>query len=168
MDIPPHLGTAPYERGAEHDKTWRETFDLLIQNQRDILFLLRTIHVTSHNQRVPISPETAHIHCQVLRMEPFNGRCPCCLETKVVSEKGERTPPAQFDHFFGRAYSAPIHTWLICIDCHTALSNDTHMTWYHRLTTRFRAYQAATEAYTKAFANRTPARIRVPTRDVIP
>ncbi len=131
---------------AEHDR-------------RDILFLLRTLHRALHNVRVELSPETKRIHRAVIRMPPFNGRCPACLETPVVSDRGVLLPPAEYDHFLGPVYNAPVHTWLVCRPCHRALSNDHHLVWYHRLTTRFRAYQAAAADYTAAFGHRTPARL---------
>ncbi len=77
----------------------------------------------------------------------------------MVAEDGTLIPPAEFDHFLGSVYNAPVHSWLICRPCHQDLSNDQHLTWYHRLAERFRRYQAASEAYTAAFASRTPARI---------
>lgn len=129
-------------------------------NQRDALFLLRSMWLALHNVRVELSPETRRIHREVIRMEPYNGFCPCCLETKVVAEDGTLIPPVEFDHFWSPVYSAPVHSWLICRPCHQDLSNDRHLTWYHRLTTRFRRYQAAAEAYTPAFGHRTPARMQ--------
>ena len=77
----------------------------------------------------------------------------------VVSADGTLIPPAEFDHFWGHAYSAPVHSWLICRPCHQELNNDQHLTWYYRLRARFRRYQAAAEAYTTAFGRRTPARM---------
>jgi hypothetical protein len=133
-------------------------FVVLEQNQRDILFFLRSLRLALYNVRVELSPETKRIHREIIRMEPFNGRCPCCLQAKVVSDDGTLIPPAEFDHFLGVVFSAPVHSWLICRSCHQDLTNDRHLTWYHRLTTRFRRYQAAAEAYTAAFGNRTPAR----------
>jgi hypothetical protein len=134
-------------------------FNIVEQNQRDMLFLLRSLRHALHNGRVELSPETRRIHREVLRMEPFNGLCPCCLRTKVVSEDGGLIPPVEFDHFWGRVYSAPVHSWLICRPCHQDLTNDPHLVWYSRLSTRFRRYQAAAEAYTAAFGHRTPARM---------
>ena len=131
----------------------------LERNQCDMLFLLRSLRVALHKARTEISAETRRIHREVIRLEPFNGRCPCCLETKIVSEDGTLIPPAEFDHFWGPVYNAPVHSWLICRPCHQELNNDPHLTWYYRLRTRFRRYQAAAEAYTKAFGRRTPARM---------
>jgi hypothetical protein len=138
--------------------------DVVEHNERDMLFLLRTLHLALHNVRVHLSPETKRIHRAIIRMAPFNGRCPACLDTPVVSERGVLLPPAEYDHFLGPVYNAPVHTWLICQVCHQALSNDTHLTWYHQMTTRFRAYQAAAAAYTAAFGHRTPARLYSGTR----
>jgi hypothetical protein len=128
-------------------------------NQRDMLFLLRSLRLALHNPRVELSLETRRIHCEVIRMEPYNGLCPCCLQTKVVDDDGTLIPPVEFDHFLGEVYSAPVHSWLICKPCHQELTNDPHLSWYNRLRTRFRRYQAAAEAYTVAFGHRTPARM---------
>jgi hypothetical protein len=132
---------------------------VLEQNQRDILFLLRSLRHALYHGRVRFSPETRRIHREVIRLAPFNGLCPCCLETRVVDATGAVIAPAEHDHFFGASYNAPVHSWLICRPCHLALSNDRHLVWYHRLTTRFRRYQAAAQAYTAAFGHRTPARM---------
>ncbi len=151
-----------------HEDTDRQNvlrrLDVVEHNQRDILFLLRTQRLALHNVRVELSPETKRIHRAVIRMPPFNGRCPCCVGTDVVSEQGTLLPPAEYDHFLGPVYNAPAHTWLICQSCHRMLSNDHHLVWYHRLTTRFRRYQAAAAAYTAAFGHRTPARLYSGTR----
>jgi hypothetical protein len=153
----PSDGDMPFANPDLRDLLRR--FAVLEHNQRDILFLMRSLRHSLHNVRVELSPETRRIHREVIRMEPFNGLCPCCLKTKVVTEKGKLIPPVEFDHFLGVVYSAPVHSWLICRPCHQDLTNDRHFVWYHRLTTRFRPYQAATEAYTVAFGHRTPARI---------
>jgi hypothetical protein len=128
-------------------------------NQRDMLFLLRSQRLALHSPRVELSHETRRIHRAVIRMEPYNGFCPCCLQTKVVADDGALIPPVEFDHFLGEVYSAPVHSWLICRPCHQELTNDPHLSWYNRLRTRFRRYQAAAEAYTAAFGHRTPARM---------
>jgi hypothetical protein len=154
--IPP-FGEAPSEGTDMQDLLRRLT--TIEHNQRDILFLLRSLRLALNNVRVELSPETRRIHREIIRMEPFNGHCPCCLQTKVVSDQGALIPPVEFDHFFGSVYNAPVHSWLICRPCHQGLSNDRHLTWYHQLSTQFRRYQAAAEAYTTAFGRRTPARI---------
>ena len=132
---------------------------VLEQNQRDMLFLLRSLRYALHGERQKLSAETKRIHRAVIRMEPFSGLCPCCLETEVVDAAGQLIPPAEYDHFWGLAYSAPVHSWLICQPCHLALTNDRHLTWYRCLVARFRHYQAAVRAYTSAFSPRTPARM---------
>lgn len=78
----------------------------------------------------------------------------------MVSDGGGLIPPAEFDHVFEPVYSAPIHGWLICRPCHLDLTNDHHLTWCRRLTTRFRRYQVAAQAYTVAFGRRAPARLQ--------
>ncbi len=150
-------GETPFDNPDRHDLLRR--FTILEQNQRDMLFLLRSMRHALFHGRVELSPETKRIHREVIRMEPYNGFCPCCLQTKVVSDEGALIPPVEFDHFWSPVYSAPVHSWLICRPCHQELTNDRHLTWYHRLTTRFRRYQAAAEAYTVAFGHRTPSRM---------
>ena len=153
----PPDGDAPVDSTDLRDLLRR--FITLEQNQRDMLFLLRSLRPALHNVRVELSPETRRIHREVVRMPPFNGRCPCCLDTQVVAADGTLIPPVEFDHFWGPVYSAPVHSWLICRPCHLALTHDRHFTWYHRLTTAFRRYQAAAAAHTVAFGHRTPARM---------
>jgi hypothetical protein len=153
----PPEGDTPFDRPDMQDLLRR--FTILEQNQRDMLYLLRTLRPALYHPRARLSPETRRIHREVIRMDPYNGACPCCLETKVVSDAGAVIAPADFDHFWGRIYNAPVHSWLICKPCHQALSNDPHLAWYHRLTTRFRRYQAAAQAYTAAFGHRTATRI---------
>jgi hypothetical protein len=135
-EIPPD-GDAPPE-GTDMQDLLRRLI-IIEHNQRDILFFLRSLRLALHNVRVELSPETRRIHREIIRMAPFNGRCPCCLRTKVVSDQGALIPPVEFDHFFGSVYNAPVHSWLICQPCHQGLNNDRHLTWYRRLTTRFRA-----------------------------
>lgn len=130
----------------------------LEQNQRDMLFLLRSLRHALFKGRAELSPATRQIHRAVIRMEPYNGLCPCCLQTKVVSDDGTLIPPVEFDHFLGQVYNAPAHSWLICRPCHQDLTNDPHLAWYNRLRTRFRRYQAAAAAYTAAFGPRTHTR----------
>ncbi len=150
-------GETPSESPDRSELLHRLT--VIEQNQRDMLYLLRSLRTALHNVRVELSPETRRIHREVIRLEPYNGLCPCCLQTKVVSDEGGLIPPVEFDHFWGAVYSAPVHSWLICRACHQELHNDPHLTWYNRLRTRFRRYQAAAEAYTVAFGHRTPARM---------
>jgi hypothetical protein len=96
-------GDAPSE-GTDMQELLRR-FIVLEHNQRDILFLLRSLRLALHNARVELSPETRRIHREVIRMEPFNGFCPCCLKIKVVSEEGTLIPPVEFDHFLGQSHS---------------------------------------------------------------
>ncbi|HYZ20902.1 MAG TPA: hypothetical protein VE690_01980 [Rhodopila sp.] len=136
---------------------------VLEQNQRDILFLLRSLRHALRSEWLKLSAETKRVHREVIRLAPYAGRCPCCLDTRVVDDQGQVIPPAEYDHFWGGAYNAPIHSWLICRPCHLELSNDRHLAWYHHLQMRFRAYQAAVAAYAQLSGHRTPARIHVGT-----
>lgn len=157
--------TAPF---ADDDEPTREVLDLagvlhrlrvLEQNQRDMLFLLRTLRHALRVERLAISAQTRRLHREVIRLPPFNGLCPCCLHTEVVAADGSVIPPAEYDHFWGPTFSAPVHSWLICLPCHRELTTDGHLVWYRRLVSRFRQYQAAVEAHARAFGPRTPAKL---------
>jgi hypothetical protein len=90
----------------------RRRLAVLERNQRDMLFLLRSLRLALYNPRVEISDETKRIHRGVIRMEPYNGFCPCCLQTKVVADDGTLIPPVEFDHFLGevaRRQGGPVH-----------------------------------------------------------
>ena len=154
----PPDGDTPSSNGPDMADLHRR-LTALEHNQRDMLFLLRSLRHALYKNRVELSPGTRRIHREVIRLEPYNGLCPCCLQTKVVAEDGTVIPPVEFDHFWGPVYSAPVHSWLICRPCHQDLTNDPHLAWYHRLRTRFRRYQAAASAYTTAFGHRTQARM---------
>ncbi len=82
----PPDGDTPFDSPDIQDL--RRRFIILEQNQRDMLFLLRSLRHALYNSRVELSPETRRIHRAVIRLEPYNGFCPCCLETKVISDDG--------------------------------------------------------------------------------
>jgi hypothetical protein len=127
--LPPD-GDTPFENPDMQDLLRR--FITIEQNQRDILYFVRSLRHALYYRRAELSPETRRIHREIIRLEPYNGFCPCCLETKVVSDEGALIPPVEYDHFWGPVYSAPVHSWLICRQCHQDLTNDPHLTWYTR------------------------------------
>jgi hypothetical protein len=48
----------------------------------------------------------------------MGGRCLCCASAEVLDAGGQRSPFAEFDHFYASSHPDPEHTWLICKTCH--------------------------------------------------
>ncbi|MBI5162447.1 MAG: KilA-N domain-containing protein [Magnetospirillum sp.] len=49
-------------------------------------------------------------------------RCPCCGLAEVVSGCGDVVNGAEFDHYYANQLASNDHTWLICKQCHDALT----------------------------------------------
>lgn len=54
----------------------------------------------------------------------YNGFCPCCRKTMIVSEGREIKKTAHADHFNGRERVAPEDGWLVCEGCNYRLARD--------------------------------------------
>lgn len=78
----------------------------------------------------------AHIGCILAWYE---GRCPCCRETPIVSPNGSTLPACQEEHFVNRHENALDKTWLVCQDCNQGKSAGTVA--HADVETLFRAYQ---------------------------
>jgi Rha family phage regulatory protein len=52
----------------------------------------------------------------------LGGRCPCCGLAAVVTEEGDRSAFAEFDHFYHNSKPDADHTWLICKPCHQEMT----------------------------------------------
>jgi len=66
--------------------------------------------------RLDITDSTKAEHVRALSL--MGGRCPCCGRAKVLTEDGQRSPFADFDHFYQNSRRDAAHTWLICKICH--------------------------------------------------
>jgi hypothetical protein len=82
----------------------------------------------------------------VVAAEPFGGQCPCCSREPVLTEAGQPTPGAAFDHFFHRGLNKPEHGWLICAACHAELTYSSYLVRFLRMP-EFRAFQAVVLEY---------------------
>ncbi len=56
----------------------------------------------------------AHISCILTWYE---GKCPCCRETRIIDENGKPFPVCNDEHFVNRHENALDKTWLVCQDC---------------------------------------------------
>lgn len=72
------------------------------------------------NGRRNLKSTTKINHIDALRL--LGGRCPCCGTAEVVAN-GEKSPFAEFDHFYASSRAGAEHTWLICKPCHTELTS---------------------------------------------
>jgi hypothetical protein len=59
---------------------------------------------------------------------------------EVLDAAGQRSPFAEFDHFYASSHPDPEHTWLICKPCHTGLT--TGRVSRDQREAEFRAYQS--------------------------
>jgi len=58
----------------------------------------------------------------------------------VLDAAGQRSPFAEYDHFYASSHPDPEHTWLICKPCHTGLT--TGGVPRDQREAEFRAYQS--------------------------
>jgi hypothetical protein len=73
---------------------------------------------TTPSKRNEFTEHSKRIICNVTTGGPFNGRCPCCSITEVVSPDGKVVGQAEVDHCYPPILSGPLHGWLICKQCH--------------------------------------------------
>lgn len=81
---------------------------------------------------------TKRRHVEDLRL--MGGKCPCCGAMDVLDPVGQRSPEAEFDHFYASSHPGPEHTWLICRPCHLGLT--TGRVPRDQREAEFRAYQS--------------------------
>jgi hypothetical protein len=58
----------------------------------------------------------------LIDIRAMGGRCPCCGSAEVLDADGQRSPVAEFDHFYASSHPDPEHTWLICVACHSGFT----------------------------------------------
>jgi hypothetical protein len=76
----------------------------------------------------------------LIDIRAMGGRCPCCASAEVLDAAGQRSPFAEYDHFYASSHPDPEHTWLICKACHTGLT--TGRVPRDQREAEFRAYQS--------------------------
>ena len=95
-----------------------------------------SIKLRLFDSRKRISPTVRAEHVDAIKR--LGGRCPSCGLAEVIMN-GEKSPFAEFDHFYQNSRADADHTWLICKPCHTDLTNG-RVTRDQR-EAAFRAYQ---------------------------
>jgi hypothetical protein len=70
----------------------------------------------------------------------MGGKCPCCGAADVLDADGQRSPEAEFDHYYSSSHPDAEHTWLICRPCHLGLT--TGRVPRDQREAEFRAYQS--------------------------
>ncbi len=88
-------------------------------------------------KRREFSPEAKREIIWATRM--LGHRCPCCGTVAVVDPSGDKSPGAEFDHFFSNQYANPDSGWLVCGDCHHRLTYNAALR--HDVTPEFKAFQ---------------------------
>jgi hypothetical protein len=73
-------------------------------------------------------------------IKAMGSRCPCCSSADVLDAGGQRSPDAEYDHFYASSFPGPEHTWLICKGCHLAFT--TGRVPRDQREAEFRAYQS--------------------------
>lgn len=61
----------------------------------------------------------AHVSCI---LSWYEGKCPCCRQTRIIGENGSPMPGCQEEHFINRHENAIDKTWLVCQDCNQGKS----------------------------------------------
>lgn len=127
---------------AEYFEKLHHRFDTLDRHAGDLMFLQLCSQDLLVGKRREFSRATRGIIVRVLGAEPYKGRCPCCLQERVLAERARPAPGAEFDHFFHASLNQPEHGWLICTPCHHELTYDGYLARFRRMEA-FRGFQAA-------------------------
>jgi KilA-N domain len=126
---------------AQQFRRLHRRLDILDRHAADLMLLALSAQDVLLGQRRNFSERSQATIAEVLAAGPFDGQCPCCGNTPVLTEAGRPVAGAEFDHFFHRGLNRPEHGWLICAECHAEL----HVSYLARFLRmpEFRAFQAA-------------------------
>ncbi len=116
--------------------------DVLDRHAADQMFLQLSAQDLLLGIRRNFSRRSLATLLRVVAAEPFEGQCPCCGKTPVLTEAGRPVAGAEFDHFFHRGLNRPEHGWLICAACHAELTQGGYLVRFTRVP-EFRAFQGA-------------------------
>ncbi len=83
--------------------------DTLERHCADLMFLVLSAQDLLLDRRRDFSERSRAAIAEVTAAEPFDGRCPCCGDGRVLAESGRPLPGAEFDHFFHRGLNRPEH-----------------------------------------------------------
>ena len=107
--------------------------DTLDRHAADLMFLQLSSQHLLFGKRRPFSKDSRDVMIRVLGAEPYKGRCPCCMDARVLAEAAQIAPGAECDHFFHCSLNRPEHGWLICTPCHHELTYDGYLARFRRL-----------------------------------
>ena len=123
-----HFGSPPFgparpmaARFEAHFTRLHQRLDLLGQYATDNLLLTAAIQ-SLPGRRLEFTERSRRILRAVVAGEAFEGICPCCGRTPVLSPAGQSLDGAQYDHFYSASLNRPEHGWLICGLCHSDLT----------------------------------------------
>lgn len=80
------------------------------------------LHQIEDWRRKPFPPSVVKTFLDVTHRY-FNGLCPCCGETKILSSYGSRLPSLEVDHFRGCQWNKITEGWPVCDRCHKKLTH---------------------------------------------
>lgn len=90
--------------------------------------------ISPKRRQIGAKVRAGHVHATY----QLGGRCPCCGLVDLTDDGGAKLS-GEFDHFYAASFPNDDHTWLICTDCHRALT--TGALSRADAESRFRAYQ---------------------------
>jgi hypothetical protein len=107
-------------------------------------------------RKMAAATKKAHIECI---QGKYEGKCPCCRETQIVSPKGETLPACQEEHFVNRHENAMDKTWLVCAECN--LKKTSGRLDHIDVEAFFRAYQAVLRKHLAEKTGARPQQVRM-------
>ncbi|MBL6082570.1 KilA-N domain-containing protein [Belnapia sp. T18] len=126
---------------AEHFRHLHRRLDTVDRHAADLMFLALSGQELVLGGRREFSELSRTILIRVAMAEPYDGRCPCCGNARILSTEGRPLAGTEFDHFFHRRLNRPEHGWLVCTVCHGELTHGGYLVRFAR-TPEFRAFQA--------------------------
>jgi hypothetical protein len=140
---PPAAGNDPLLLHlAKQFRDLHRRLDILERHAADLMFLQLSAQELVLGNRRDFTERSQAIITKVVAAEPFEGQCPCCRNTPVLTEAGRPVPGAAFDHYFHRSLNRPEYGWLICAACHAELTYAGYLVRFLRMP-EFRAFQGA-------------------------
>ncbi|MCE5333197.1 MAG: hypothetical protein LLG06_01270 [Desulfobacteraceae bacterium] len=107
-------------------------------------------------RRLSRATRRAHADCILHRYE---GKCPLCRATRIISESGLPLPVCHQEHFVNRHENALDKTWLVCAACNSKKA--TGEVAHTDVDALFRAYQVTLRAHLAGLDRRLPRQIRM-------
>jgi hypothetical protein len=116
--------------------------DAVDRHAADLMFLQLSSQDLLLGNRRDFSERSQAAIASAVAAPPYDGLCPCCGVTPVLTGAGKPVPGAEFDHFFHRGLNRPELGWLVCAECHADLTHGGYLVRFARMP-EFRRFQAA-------------------------